>query len=130
MFNFEKLEVWQKARNFVEEIYRFTSDFPEKERFGLTQHIRKTAVSISSNIAEGTSRLSPLDFQRFIQIAMGSIREMVAQLYVALDIHYIQKEAFEGLYKDCEELSKMLSGLSKSLNPRSAKSQLTTNSKL
>ena len=121
MFNFEKLEVWQKARRFAKRVYEVTDAFPEKEKFGLTQHTRKTTVSISSNIAEGSSRLSSADFQRFIQVATGSVQEIVAQLYVALDVGYLDQESFENLYRDAEELSKMLSGLSRSLARRETK---------
>jgi 23S rRNA-intervening sequence protein len=71
MFNFEKLEVWRKAIEFADQVYALTRSFPENERFGLTNQMRRAAVSISSNIAEGSSRASKSDFARFIQIAGG-----------------------------------------------------------
>src|SRR5947207_289826 len=69
MFNFEKLDVWQKAIDFADLVYNHTRDFPADERFGLTNQMRRAAVSISSNIAEGTSRMSQTDFARFTEIA-------------------------------------------------------------
>ena len=79
MFNFEKLEVWNEAIAFADTIYTLTKSFPEDERFGLTNQMRRAAVSISSNIAEGSSRLSRPDFARFIEIATGSLLEVVSQ---------------------------------------------------
>ena len=79
MFNFEKLDVWQEAINFVDLIYELTGAFPSDERFGLTNQMRRAAVSISSNIAEGSSRASRTDFARFVEIASGSLFEVVSQ---------------------------------------------------
>ena len=73
MFNFEKLEVWQKAIDFADLIYSETRAFPSDERFGLTNQLRRAAGSISSNIAEGSSRSSKSDFARFVEIATGSV---------------------------------------------------------
>ena len=114
MFSFEKLEVWQRTRGFLKEIYKVTSNFPKEEQFGLSQHIRKSAVSISSNIAEATSRFGGADFKRFIEIAMGSLYETVSQLFIALDKNYFSKEVFENLYMEADIIAKMLSKLSKS----------------
>ena len=79
MFNFEKLDVWQKAIDFADLVYNHTRDFPGDESFGLTNQMRRAAVSISSNVAEGTSRMSQTDFARFIEIATGSVFEVVSQ---------------------------------------------------
>jgi four helix bundle protein len=79
MFNFEKLDVWQKAIEFADFIYSETRRFPNEERFGLTNQMRRAAVSISSNIAEGSSRMSQIDFARFIEIGTGSVFEVVSQ---------------------------------------------------
>ena len=84
MFNFEKLEVWQKAIDFADLIYNETRRFPAEERFGLTNQLRRAAVSISSNIAEGSSRSSKTDFARFTEIAAGSVFEAVSQAFIAL----------------------------------------------
>lgn len=113
-FSFEKLDVWQRTRDFLKKIYKITVLFPKEEQFGLSQHIRKSAVSTLSNIAEATSRFSDIDFKRFIEIAIGSLYETMSQLFVALDNSYINKEDFTVLYKDAEIIAKMLSKLSKS----------------
>jgi four helix bundle protein len=117
MFNFEKLEVWQKAIDFADFIYSATRNFPVEERFGLTNQMRRAAVSISSNIAEGSSRMSQADFARFIEIGTGSVFEVVSQAFVAKRQGFFQQEKFRSLYQDAEELSRMLSGLRKSLFP-------------
>jgi four helix bundle protein len=116
MFNFEKLEVWHKAVEFADHVYTLTRSFPEDERFGLTNQMRRAAVSISSNIAEGSSRSSKSDFARFVQIATGSVFEVVSQATIGKRRGFISEEAFTRVYAAAEEQSKMLSGLKKSLN--------------
>jgi four helix bundle protein len=116
MFNFEKLEVWQKAIVFADSIYSSTRAFPGEERFGLTNQMRRAAVSISSNIAEGSSRWSDADFGRFIEIGAGSVFEVVSQSFIAQRQRFLPSDAFARIYTDAEELSRMLSGLRKSLN--------------
>jgi|SRR6266496_2646218 len=81
MFNFEKLDVWQEAIQFADLVYELTGDFPGEERFGLTSQMRRAAVSISSNLAEGSSRVSRTDFDRFVEIATGSLFEVVFANY-------------------------------------------------
>ncbi len=83
MFRFEKLDVWQKAVEFADGVYGITGRFPGEERFGLTSQMRRAAVSISSNVAEGTGRSSDRDFAHFVEIAYGSLMEVVSQLKVA-----------------------------------------------
>ena len=84
MFNFEKLDVWQEAIQFADLVYQLTGDFPGEERFGLTNQMRRAAVSISYNLAEGSSRVSRTDFGRFVEIATGSLFEVVSQSAIAL----------------------------------------------
>jgi len=115
MFNFEKLEVWQKAIDFADLIYTETRAFPPDERFGLTNQLRRAAVSISSNIAEGSSRSSKSDFARFVEIATGSVFEVVSQPFIAQRQSFLSEDQFREIYADAEELSRMLSGLRKSL---------------
>jgi four helix bundle protein len=115
MFNFEKLDVWQKAIGFADLVYNHTRHFPADERFGLTNQMRRAAVSISSNIAEGTSRVSQADFARFIEIAMGSVFEVVSQAFVGRRQDFLNQESFRALYTAAEEIGRMLSGLRKSL---------------
>jgi four helix bundle protein len=115
MFNFEKLAVWQKAIDFADFIYAETRAFPGEERFGLTNQLRRAAVSISSNIAEGSSRSSKNDFARFAEIAAGSVFEAVSQAFIAQRQRFLSDTQFHKIYGDAEELSRMLSGLRKSL---------------
>ncbi|PYJ49903.1 MAG: four helix bundle protein [Verrucomicrobia bacterium] len=115
MFNFEKLDVRQKAIEFADFIYSETRRFPNEERFGLTNQMRRAAVSISSNIAEGSSRMSQIDFARFIEIGTGSVFEVVSQAFIAKKQSFLTEETFQFLYESAEELSRMLSGLRKAL---------------
>ena len=115
MFNFEKLEVWQKAIDFADLICNETRAFPAEERFGLTNQLRRAAVSISSNIAEGSSRSSKNDFGRFTEIAAGSVFEVVSQAFIARRQSFLGENEFRKIYADAEELSRMLSGLRRSL---------------
>ena len=118
MFNFEKLEVWQKAIDFADLVYKHTRRFPADERFGLTNQMRRAAVSISSNIAEGTSRMSQSDFRRFIEIATGSAFEVISEAFIGRRQGFLSEENFRALYTSAEEVGRMLSGLRKSLAPK------------
>jgi len=82
MLNFEKLNVWTEAIAFADLVYSISRSFPDNERFGLTTQMRRAAVSISSNLAEGSSRVSRADFARFVEIATGSLFEVVSQTIV------------------------------------------------
>ncbi len=115
MFGFEKLEVWKKALDFADQIYRFTASFPTEERFGLTNQLRRASVWISSNIAEGSGRNSNPEFARFITIAYGSLMECVSQLHIAQRQRFLTEAAFNQLILQADELSRMLSGLKGSL---------------
>jgi four helix bundle protein len=115
MFNFEKLEVWKKAIEFADAIYRATKTFPADERFGLTDQMRRAAVSISANIAEGASRHSKGDFARFLEIATGSLFEVISHASIAKRRGNLTETAFATIYSAAEELSRMLSGLRRSL---------------
>src|SRR5436853_7647487 len=110
MFNFEKLDVWQKALDFADLIYKETRSFPVDERFCLTNQLRRAAISISSNIAEGSSRSSRNDFARFAAIAAGSVFEAVSQAFIARRQNFLGEDQFQEMYADAEELSRMLSG--------------------
>lgn len=115
MFNFEKLDVWQKAIAFADLVYSLTRNFPSDERFGLTNQMRRAAVSISSNIAEGTSRSSRTDFARFVEIATGSLFEVISQAHIGRNQGFLPPSDFTRLYEAAEEQSRMLSGLRRSL---------------
>src|SRR5260370_27537383 len=98
MFNFEKLEVWRKAIDFADLVYKDTRQFPDEERFGLTNQMRRAAVSISSNIAERTSRTSQIDFGRFIEIATGSVFEVTSQVFIGCRQDFLKEQRFRALY--------------------------------
>jgi four helix bundle protein len=115
MFGFERLEVWEKAINFADTVYSVTREFPSDERFGLTNPMRRAAVSIFSNIAEGSSRNSRKDFARVIEIATGSPFEVVSQSYISRNQGFLTPEDFEVLYAAAEEQGRMLSGLRRSM---------------
>ena len=115
MFGFERLEVWQRAIEFADVVYSVTRGFPADERFGLTNQMRRAAVSISSNIAEGSARISRKDFARFIEIATGSLYEVISQSYVGKNQGFLSPEDFQVLYHAADEQSRMLSGFRRSL---------------
>src|ERR1700719_4078088 len=104
MFNFEKLDVWQKAIDFADLVYNCTRNFPADERFGLTNQMRRAAVSISSNIAEGTSRMSQTDFRRFIEIATASVFEVISQAFVARRQGLLSEHEFQATYAAAQEV--------------------------
>src|SRR5438477_2869522 len=115
MFLFEKLDVWQEAIDFADLVYSLTRGFPSEERFGLTNQMRRAAVSVSSNIAEGSSRVSHQDFARFVEIATGSVFEVVSQATVSLRQGYLSEADYAQVYQAAEQQSRMLSGLRRSL---------------
>lgn len=115
MFNFEKLEVWQKAIDFADMVYTVTKSFPDDERWGLTSQMRRASVSVSSNIAEGASRYSRDDYARFLEIATGSVFEVVSQSVIAKRQGFLSEDEFKAIYSTAEVQSKMLSGLRRSL---------------
>ncbi len=118
MFNFEKLVIWQKMRSLVKNVYNLSGTFPRHEKFCLTQHIRKTAISVISNLSEGASRSSKRDNKRFVEISTGSLYELLSQLYVAHDLGYLSKEDFSKFYIQIEEICKMMSGWAKYLQQK------------
>ena len=115
MFNFEKLDVWHKAIEFADTVYSVTKGFPSDERFGLTNQMRRAAVSVSANIAEGTSRSSRSDYARFVEIATGSLFEVVSQSVISKRLGLLSEADYLRLYAAAEEQSRMLSGLRRSL---------------
>ena len=110
-FNFEKLDVWQRAVGLASFVYEFTRAFPGEEKFGTVSQMRRAAVSVSSNIAEGSSRSSRQDFARFVELAVGSLYELVSQGFVAQKQGFLDDQAFQRLYTEADELIRMLSGL-------------------
>jgi len=116
MHNFKELIVWQKSRSLVKDIYKLTQKFPADEKFGLTQQIRRAAISIPSNIAEGSGRGTNSDFIRFIDIANGSAFEVETQLYLALDLEYISQPEFDEIAAKLFDIERLIFNFKKSLS--------------
>ncbi len=115
MFSFERLDTWQKSIDFADLVYRISRAFPDDERFGLTSQMRRAAVSVSSNIAEGSACFSKADFARFLEIATGSLFEVVSQSFVSRRQGFLSEADFKMLYAAAEEQGRMLSGLRRSV---------------
>lgn len=113
--SFEELPVWKDARKFANKIYNLTKKFPKEENYGLTSQITRATVSIGSNIAEGFDRYSKKDFVKFLIIARGSISEIQNDLYIALDLKYINQNDFQETYALAKELGKQINGFIKYL---------------
>lgn len=110
-FRFEKLEVWRLAREFVGDIYRLSRKFPKDETFGLVSQIRRAAISVMLNIAEGSDIKSDLEFKRFLRISIASLEEVVSALYVALDQSFLEHKEFDILYNKANILASKLNAL-------------------
>jgi four helix bundle protein len=113
---YSELIAWQKAMSMVGMVYKVTEGFPRKEMFGITNQIRRAAVSVPSNIAEGQGRGTTQDFLRFLCIARGSLQELETQLLIAHDLHYLCDEAKIALLDSTTEISRILNGLIRSLS--------------
>lgn len=113
---FEDIEAWQKARFLVKEIYLISEDDKFKKDFSLKEQLRKSVISVVSNIAEGFARRTNKEFVQFLYVSHGSLAEIEAQLYISLDLNYIDFEKFNFLYNLCCEISKMIMGLIKYLS--------------
>ncbi|MBU0880122.1 MAG: four helix bundle protein [Patescibacteria group bacterium] len=108
--SFEDVKAWQLAKNFRKNIYFVSKYFPKEELYCLTSQIRRAAISIHSNIAEGYGRYNFQENIQFCRIARGSINEVLDQLYVALDTDYITKEEFNNLYNEGREVELVING--------------------
>jgi four helix bundle protein len=115
MKNFKDLLVWQRSIELVVLVYAMTEKFPEKEKFGLTNQIRRAVVSVPSNISEGHMRTTNKDFRQFLSIARGSCAELETQSIIANKLGYISSDDFNILFPKIEEVAKMLSSLSAKL---------------
>jgi four helix bundle protein len=113
--SYRDLEVWKLSLSLVEDIYKATATFPASENYGLSQQIRRAAVSIPSNIAEGQFRNSSKEFRQFLAIALGSSAELETQLIIANKVNYLSTEELSGLLNELEIIMKMLKKLSISL---------------
>ena len=109
------LEVWKRSHQFTLDVYGATRGFPKDELYGLTSQLRRAAISIPANLAEGGARQSRREFLQFCYIARGSASEIAYLLLVADDLGILPSNAFAGLREECERISKMLTTLIKSL---------------
>ena len=113
-YSFEKLNVWQQARMLTKEIYISTSNFPDEEKFGLVSQMRRSVISVSSNIAEGSSRKTDKDQAYFYTTAYSSLVELLNQLILSLDLGFIKEERYLELRASVEFVSNQLNNLRKS----------------
>ena len=115
--SYRDLDAWQLAMEILIQIYQVTRAFPAEERFGLIAQLRRAAVAIPSNIAEGRGRLGAAEFRRFVSIARGSVAEVETQLAVATALGYAHADQVTSLSSELDRLSKMLFSLPRSLSP-------------
>ena len=113
--SYRDLQVWQSSIDLAEQVDRLTSNFPKSEQFGLTSHLRRASVSGSSNIAEGWGRRSRKDYQRFVEIAMGSNDELRTQLVIADRLGFAEKTSLAETTALSDQIGRMLQGLRKFL---------------
>ncbi|MEN9980387.1 MAG: hypothetical protein RL542_174 [Bacteroidota bacterium] len=109
MHQFKNLEIWKRSRYFCSKIYAVTSNFPDNEKFGITNQLRRASVSIPSNIAEGSSRASNKEFSRFLEVAIGSAYEIETQLLISNDLEFLEFDTLKILLYELEEIIKMIS---------------------
>lgn len=116
MHNFRKLDIWLKSMSLVTEIYQLTNTFPNHERFGLISQMQRSAVSIPTNIAEGSAKSSKKDFARFLEMSFGSSLELETELTISLNLNYINTVVFESIQHKIIELQKMITGFKNKLD--------------
>ena len=114
-YSFEKLKVWQKSKQWVIHLYKLTETFPREEKYGLVSQLRRASVSVSSNIAEGSSRKTPKDQRRFYIISYSSMIEVLNQLIIAEGLGYIKNKDLQESRVKIDEILAMLDALTKSL---------------
>ena len=115
--SFRELDVWMVAMNLVMDVYALTASFPRDERFGLTAQIRRAAVSIPANIAEGKARFGPGEYRRFVSIALGSVAELQTELEIAERLGFVTMAALEPAREKLDHVGRMLTNLAKRLSP-------------
>ncbi len=111
MRDFRKLDIWKNGIQIVKEIYELSDKLPSNEKFGLRSQITRAAVSVPSNIAEGCSRNSEIEFKRFLEIAIGSLFEIETQLIITKELGFISKEDLKNLFKLLDKEAKMINSL-------------------
>ena len=111
MRDFKKLEIWKNGIEIVKLIYNLTSQLPPEEKFGLISQLNRAAVSVPSNIAEGCSRNSEIEFKRFLEIVIGSLFEVETQLIIAQQLEFIEEEELETIFGFIQKEAKMINSL-------------------
>lgn len=129
-YSYRQLIAWQKAKALAVQIYSLSGKFPSSEQYGLTNQVRRAAVSVASNIAEGQGRLTRGEFRQFLGHARGSVLELQTQLAIALDLHYLTPESFREAERHSEEVLRLVNGLLSALSISAAATAPTRNSKL
>jgi four helix bundle protein len=114
-FSFERLEVWNRSRLLTKNIYHQTQDFPDSEKFGIVNQLRRAVISVCSNIAEGSSRKSKKDQSHFYNMAYSSLMETLNQLIISNDLEYLRSNSLSELRSEIHTISIMLNGLCNSL---------------
>jgi four helix bundle protein len=115
--SYKDLEVWKKSIELVKQLYLTTENFPTKELYGLTSQMRRAAISIPSNIAEGKARQYSLEFVRFLYVALGSCAELETQLIIAMDLGYAREKTVNAILESLDHIGKMLTKLIKTIRP-------------
>ena len=110
-YAFENLEVWEKSKELAVSVYKLTSSFPPEEKFGLVSQLRRASISVSSNIAEGSTRWSRQDQARFYEISFGSLMEVLNQLILSNELGFITEEQTDNLRGELDSVSRMLNAL-------------------
>ena len=113
--SFRDLIIWQRGINLVKEVYKETQNFPKQELYGLTNQIRRSAISIPSNVSEGHIRQHRAEFRQFLSMALGSLAELETQIIISRELNYISNEKSENLIDQMNSLGKMIRGLMKKL---------------
>ena len=116
MHNFRKLDIWIKSVSLVTDVYKLTNTFPSQERFGLISQMQRAAVSVPTNIAEGSAKSSNKDFARFLEISIGSLLELETELLISFNLEYVNLEKHSVLQNQIVELQKMITGFKNKLN--------------
>jgi four helix bundle protein len=117
MGDYRQLSAWKRAHKLALGIYRSTECFPAREQYGLVAQMRRAAVSVISNIAEGCGRQGDKELTRFLRIARGSVRELECQMLLSRDLGYLPNDVWAALDRESDEISRMLNGLIRSFHP-------------
>jgi four helix bundle protein len=117
---YKDLEVWESAMKMVFDVYRDMATFPKQEMFGLTSQLRRAAMSVASNIAEGKGRFSDRELSQFLSVARGSVFEIENQVAIALELAYLTKDQSQDLQRPCAEVGRLLNGLIKAVRKPAA----------